>query len=73
MSIELIRELGFALVIFPISALLAATRAVRDLLASLQSTGSTAAYADRMDGFDDVVSLMGLEQTRSIEESFRRG
>ncbi len=72
-SIELIRELGFALVIFPISALLAATRAVRDLLASLQSTGSTAAYADRMDGFDDVVSLMGLEQTRSIEESFRRG
>ncbi|GAB3307021.1 carboxyvinyl-carboxyphosphonate phosphorylmutase [Epidermidibacterium keratini] len=71
-TIELVRDLGFRLVIFPISALLTVTRAVGGMLRQLRESGSTASYAGSMDTFDDVVSLMGLAQIRRIEDSFTR-
>ncbi|PRZ42810.1 2-methylisocitrate lyase-like PEP mutase family enzyme [Antricoccus suffuscus] len=71
-DIDVIRDLGFRLVIFPISTLLAATHALRDLLTTLKSTSSTDAARARMDSFDDVVQIVGLDEVRQIEESFSR-
>lgn len=69
-SVDVLRDLGFGLIIFPISTLLAATAAIQPLLTTLKDTGSTDGYRDRMDTFADVVELVGLEEVRRIEESF---
>lgn len=70
MDISLIRDLGYRIVIFPISTLLAATAAVRNLLTCLQATGSTDEFRDRMATFEEVTTLVGLDQVREIEASF---
>lgn len=69
-DIGLIRDLGYRIVIFPISTLLAATAGVQALLVSLHATGSTDEFRDRMASFDDVTAVVGLDQLRAIEESF---
>jgi len=70
-EIETIRDLGFGLVIFPISTLLAATHALRGLLTTLKSTSSTDAARADMDSFDEVVQIVGLDEVRRIEQSFK--
>ncbi|MFV0258580.1 MAG: oxaloacetate decarboxylase [Acidimicrobiales bacterium] len=69
-DIDLIRDLGFGLVIFPLSTMLAATRAVRSVLDHLKRVSSTTGF-EAMDTFDDAVELMGLDRIRAIEDSFR--
>lgn len=70
LNIDLLRDLGFDLVIFPISTLLVAAHAMRGLLESMKETSSSSRYSDRMDRFDDFVNLMGLAEIRQLEESF---
>jgi len=45
----LLAELGFAIVIFPISTLLAATKAMRDVLARIKRDGSPIGVIDDND------------------------
>lgn len=70
-DIDVVRDLGFGLVIFPISTLLAATHAIRDVLTTLKSTSSTDGSLATMDSFEDVVQIVGLDEVRRIEESFK--
>jgi 2-methylisocitrate lyase-like PEP mutase family enzyme len=67
-GLDRLAELGFALVIFPIGPLLAATGAVRDRLADLRSgrTGPAAA----MPRFDEMIDLLGVDEVRSLEERY---
>ena len=69
LSLERVRELGFALVIFPVSTLLAATAAMRSTLATLRETGSTDGAA--LEGFGDFLDVIGLPDVRSVEDRFR--
>lgn len=71
-DIQLVREAGYRLIIYPISAMLAAMHAMRRLYATLKSEQSTHGFAE-MDTFPDAIELMGLEQARAIEESFLAG
>ena len=63
-----IAELGFALVLFPIGTLLAATAGIRRLLASLRADG-VPAVAD-LPTFDDFTDLIGLPEIRELEARF---
>ena len=69
-DVQFVKDVGYRLIIFPISAMLAATRAMRRLYTALHETGSTHGFAE-MDSFSDAVDLMGLAEVRAIEESFR--
>ncbi|MFV0525514.1 MAG: oxaloacetate decarboxylase [Acidimicrobiales bacterium] len=71
-DIALIRDLGFDLVIFPVSTMLAVTHATRALLDHLRRTSSTTGF-EAMDSFEDAISLMGLDRMRAIEASFEAG
>ena len=63
-----IAELGFALVLFPIGTLLAATAGIRRLLASLRDDGVPA--VDALPAFDDFTDLIGLPEIRELEARF---
>jgi len=63
-----IAELGFALVLFPIGTLLAATAGIRRLLASLRDDGVPA--VDDLPTFDGFTDLIGLPEIRELEARF---
>jgi 2,3-dimethylmalate lyase len=63
-----IAELGFALVLFPIGTLLAATAGIRRLLASLRADGVPA--VDDLPTFDGFTDLIGLPEIRDLESRF---
>jgi 2,3-dimethylmalate lyase len=62
-----IAELGFALVIFPIGTLLAATAGIQALLATLRADGTPAAALPGLPAFDDFTDLVGLPEVREWE------
>jgi 2,3-dimethylmalate lyase len=65
-----IAELGFALVLFPIGTLLAATAGVRSLLAALRADGTPAAALPGVPTFDEFTDLIGLPEIRALETRF---
>ena len=68
MPLARIAELGFALVLFPIGTLLAATAGIRRLLASLRDDGVPA--VDDLPTFDGFTDLIGLPEIRELEARF---
>lgn len=70
-----LRELGFALVLYPIGTLLAATAGVRSLLSTLRRDGTpTAALSGpqsvSLPGFDEFNELVGLPAAREREARY---
>jgi 2-methylisocitrate lyase-like PEP mutase family enzyme len=59
---EQIADLGFALIICPISALLVATRAVSDALGALRRDGTPAGIVDEMPTFGAFLDTIGLSE-----------
>jgi 2-methylisocitrate lyase-like PEP mutase family enzyme len=59
---EQIADLGFALIICPISALLVATRAVSDALGALRRDGTPAGIVDEMPTFGAFLDTIGLPE-----------
>jgi 2,3-dimethylmalate lyase len=68
LPLERIRELGFALVIYPIGTLLAATAGIRTLLASLKADGIPSLAG--LPGFGEFTDLVGLPEVQELEERF---
>ncbi len=68
--LERLQELGYRIVIFPLSAMLAATRAVREVLAGIRATGSPAAQMDRLVPFGEFLDFIGLPEVRGLEARY---
>lgn len=66
-----IAELGFALVLFPIGTLLAATAGIRALLRTLGADGTPVAALPDLPTFDEFTDLVGLPEVRELEQRFR--
>ena len=71
LSLERITELGFALVIYPIGTLLAATAGIRALLARLRADGTPTAAMGSLPTFDEFTGLIGLPEVQALEQRFR--
>jgi len=56
-----LRQLGFALIVCPLAALYAATRAVTDVLTELRDQETTSGAYDRMVTFDEFNALVDLD------------
>ena len=67
-----LRELGYALVIFPISTLLATTAAMRQVLATIKRQGTPIAELDELPRFHDFLDFIGLPEIRELERRYGR-
>jgi 2,3-dimethylmalate lyase len=65
-----LRELGFALVIFPLTLLLVATEAMRAALARVKADGTPIELVPSLLGFDEFVDFIGLTEVRELEQRF---
>ena len=70
MSLERLKELGFRLIIFPVSTLLAATVSVREVLARLRAEGAPIRATDSLLPLGDFIDFIGLPEIRKLEERF---
>jgi 2-methylisocitrate lyase-like PEP mutase family enzyme len=68
LGLDRVRELGFRLVIFPVTTLLAASHAVGEALARLRGDGTPAAID--VPGFDAFTATIGLPGVRELESRF---
>jgi 2-methylisocitrate lyase-like PEP mutase family enzyme len=67
---ELLRELGFSLVIFPLSVLLACTVAARSVLAQIKADGTPMNALGSLLPFEEFLALIGLPEVRELEQRF---
>jgi 2,3-dimethylmalate lyase len=72
-SYEFLRELGFSLVIFPLTLLLSATGAMRAALARVRADGTPMGLLPSLVGFDEFLSLVGIDDVHELERRFAEG
>ena len=69
-TFERLKELGFRLIIFPISTLLAATRSIQEVLARIRADGSPIPVMDRLLSLEEFIDFIGMSEIRELEERF---
>jgi 2-methylisocitrate lyase-like PEP mutase family enzyme len=69
-SLDRLKELGYRIVIFPISTLLAATGAMRRILQEIAGEGTPAAVLRELPTFAEFVDFIGLPQVREAEQRY---
>ena len=62
-----LQEIGFSAAIWPVSAILAVTRALREVMGGLKHKGTTKHLHERMVTFDEFTTLVGLPALRHRE------
>ncbi len=67
---DALEELGFKIVIFPIGTLLAATGAMRALLAQIRAQGSPMQALPTLLPFEQFLQFIGLPEIRELEREF---
>jgi 2,3-dimethylmalate lyase len=72
-SLERLRGLGYRIVIFPISTLLASAAAMRQILAEIASSGTPAAALPGLPDFGEFVDFIGLPEVRQAEQRYATG
>jgi methylisocitrate lyase len=65
-----LQALGFSMVVFPISALLAASKAIESLYAELFATKTTAGAIDRLTPFEEFERIVGVPELRALEARY---
>jgi 2-methylisocitrate lyase-like PEP mutase family enzyme len=70
---DVLRGLGFSVVIFPLSALLAATAAIRALLAQIKTDGTPVNALSSLVGFADFLEFIGMPEVDELEQRFAAG
>ncbi len=71
LSLARLTELGYRIVIFPLSTLLAATAGMRAVLAEIAGAGTPAAALSGLPTFGEFVDFIGLPQVREAEQRYR--
>ena len=69
-SLDRLQELGYRIVIFPLSTLLAATGAMRRILQEIAQAGTPAAAIGELPTFAGFVDFIGLPQVHQAEQRY---
>lgn len=72
LSGEELAELGFKIVVYPLSGLFAATKAMRDCLQQLRRHGTTAGF-DNLLSFSEFEAVIDVPKYRELEGRFSQG
>ena len=70
LDIEVLQKLGFKIVIFPVSALFAASKAMKEVLESIKKNGTPKNIANKLMTFQDFVSFIGLPEVYELEKKY---
>lgn len=70
LSHERLAELGYRFIIMPIGTLLAATRAMQQVLASIREHGTPLGAIDSLPSFGDFTTLIGVAEIESLEAGY---
>ncbi len=70
LGLDRLRELGYRIVIFPISTLLAATAGMRRVLREIGRSGTPAGALAELPGFGDFLDFIGLPEVRETEQRY---
>jgi 2-methylisocitrate lyase-like PEP mutase family enzyme len=62
--------MGYKMVIYPVSAHMAAIRAMKEVLAVLKEDGTTARYAPRMVSFQEMFEVVGRSGYVALEKKY---
>ena len=65
-----IADLGYRIIIFPLSAMLSATRAMQAALAAIKDAGTPIPLLDGLPRFDDFLGFIGLPEVYELEQRF---
>lgn len=68
LSLEVVADLGFSLVLYPIATLLAASAAVQSVLATIKADGTP--HAGTLPTFDAFTTTVGLPEIQELETRF---
>jgi len=66
----MLAKLGFAIVIFPISTMLAAMRSMREVLVRIKQDGSPINVVSELPAFSDFLDFIGLPEVRQLERRY---
>ena len=69
-SLDRLNELGYKIVIFPISTLLAATGAMRRILQEIARAGTPAAAMQELPAFAEFLDFIGLPEVHQTEQRY---
>lgn len=67
-----LHDLGFDLIVTPLTALFAAAKAVREVLALLRREGTIREHQDRVVSFTEFEPIVDLQSHRALEERYSR-
>jgi 2-methylisocitrate lyase-like PEP mutase family enzyme len=67
---DFLRRLGFSVVIFPLSVMLAATAAIRSVLSRIMADGTPAGALSELTGFQEFLDFIGLPEVQQLEQRF---
>lgn len=67
-----LQEIGFNVVVYPNATVYATAWALKGLWETLKKEGTTRRFTDRMIGFDDFNTLVGLDKIRELESFYYR-
>ena len=68
-----LKEMGFSLALYALSALLSAARAIQEVLDELREKGTTHERLDRMMTYSEFSQVVDLEHYRELDEEFGSG
>jgi 2-methylisocitrate lyase-like PEP mutase family enzyme len=57
-----LEQMGYKIVVYPIDTLLVTAKAVMELTKALMGTGTTLSVRDRMVSFDELKTLLGVDE-----------
>ena len=66
-----LKELGFALIVWPVGPLYSAAMALKDYYTNLREQGTGEALMDRLLPFDEFHQIVGLEEKYALDEKYR--
>ena len=69
-SVKEAEKMGFKMVIFPVTALYSAAKAMYDNLLILRETGSVEPYLERLITFPEFAKIVGTERIRRMEQKY---
>ena len=67
---DIIKEMGYRMVIYPAHTLFFALHGIRDLLTSLKEAGTIAPWLDRMIDFDEWQRVTGVREIEDLEKRY---
>ena len=70
LSFEEPQSLGYSMVVFPLTALFAATKAIARVYEELYRQKTTAAVTDELVGFEEFERIVGVPELRALEERY---